>query len=200
MNEWLGSVGRRRRDLSYIACLASAAAPTAVIALAIARTADGKHPIFHQVRRGKDGSSFTIYKVRSQSTPGVTTGVGRVLRFTGVDELPQVYNVIRGEMSLLGPRPLIPTDIDEMSQALSSKMYSAWLNAYDYAGPGCLSSFAHFARRQGRTVDRQKLLEMRAELDTQDVKLSSPAYERSLLWRIGPTALHMIRHPDDSLY
>jgi len=199
-NEWLRSARRRQRDIRYISYLIPLAAPTGLCAIVTARIVDGRQPIFRQVRRGKDGIPFVIYKVRSQSAPGVPTRIGHVFRFTSVDELPQFYNVTRGEMSLFGPRPLMPSDINEMSQALPSKIFREWLIAYDHAGPGCLSSFAHFARRHGRTVNRQKLLEMRAALDTQDVKLSSPNYERLLLWRIGPTAIHMIMYPGDSLY
>lgn len=199
-NEWLRSARRRQRDIRYMAYLIPLAAPTALCAIMTSRIVDGKLPIFRQMRRGKDGVPFVIYKVRSQSQPGVPTRIGRVLRFTGVDELPQFYNVARGEMSLFGPRPLIASDIDEMSQALPSKIFRDWLSAYDHAGPGCLSSFAHFARRHGRIFDRQTLLEMRAALDTQDVRLSSPNYERFLLRQIGPTAIRMIRHPGDSLY
>lgn len=199
-DEWLGTARRRQRDIRYMACLMPMVAPAALCAVAIARVADGKEPIFRQERRGKDGIPFVIYKIRSQSTPGIPTRVGRALRFTSVDEIPQFHNVARGEMSLFGPRPLVPGDIDEMSQALPSKVFRDWLSAYDRAGPGCLSSFAHFARRHGRTVDRQKLLEIRAALDTKDVMLSSFNYERSLLWRLGPTVMHMIRHPGDCLY
>jgi lipopolysaccharide/colanic/teichoic acid biosynthesis glycosyltransferase len=91
-----------------------------VIALLIKLGAPG--PVFYRaVRVGKDGAPFRIYKFRSmvvgadKSGPGITTAddrritrVGQFLRKTKLDELPQLINVLRGEMSLIGPRPEDP--------------------------------------------------------------------------------------------
>lgn len=86
--------------------------------------ADSKGDVlFRQTRIGKDGTPFTIYKFRSMKmgTPNVATAEfenpedyitksGRILRKLSLDELPQLFNVWKGDMSFVGPRPLIPDE------------------------------------------------------------------------------------------
>jgi lipopolysaccharide/colanic/teichoic acid biosynthesis glycosyltransferase len=88
-------------------------------------------PIFYsQARMGRSGKPFTIYKLRSMrhqcesksgpqwSTPGDPriTFIGRILRKTHIDELPQLWNVLRGEMSLAGPRPERPEFVPQLAK------------------------------------------------------------------------------------
>lgn len=85
---------------------------------------DSKGPVFfRQIRIGKNSEPFTIYKFRSMriDAPNVATAEfenpedfitksGKILRKTSLDELPQLLNVFKGEMSFIGPRPLIPSE------------------------------------------------------------------------------------------
>jgi exopolysaccharide biosynthesis polyprenyl glycosylphosphotransferase len=98
----------------------------AVFALIIRR--DGGPVLFRQTRIGEGGRPFTILKLRTMR-PGATddwstagdvrvTGVGRFLRRTHLDELPQVLNVLRGDMSIVGPRPEQPGFVDRLEQVV----------------------------------------------------------------------------------
>lgn len=104
------------------AVLALAAPVVLVIALAI-RVSMGRPVLFRQVRPGLHGRLFCIYKFRTMTDARDAQGrllpdgerltlLGRFLRSTSLDELPQLWNVLRGEMSLVGPRPLLPEYLD----------------------------------------------------------------------------------------
>jgi lipopolysaccharide/colanic/teichoic acid biosynthesis glycosyltransferase len=88
------------------------ALPMALVAVAIL-LADGPPVLFRQERLGRHRRRFTILKFRSMRN-GEVTGVGRMLRATGLDELPQFINILRGELSAVGPRPLTQADVERL--------------------------------------------------------------------------------------
>jgi len=88
-----------------------------MIIVAIAIKLESKGPaLFKQVRTGKGGKNFNLYKFRSMTvdndvlnfkTENKITKVGKFIRKTSLDELPQLFNILKGEMSFIGPRPWI---------------------------------------------------------------------------------------------
>ena len=78
------------------------------ILVAVAIKCDSKGPILVPTKRAANGRHFTAYKFRCTLHDGSPTRLAPFLRFTGIEELPQLYNVFRGEMSCLNPRPEAP--------------------------------------------------------------------------------------------
>jgi lipopolysaccharide/colanic/teichoic acid biosynthesis glycosyltransferase len=93
----------------------------AICAAAIVKD-DGRPVYFHQSRAGKDGRVFRLHKLRTMAvgteeiagsypTPAMITKVGGVLRRFSLDEIPQLINILRGEMSFVGPRPTLESQV-----------------------------------------------------------------------------------------
>lgn len=122
----LGLCVKRAIDLVGGAALLILASPLlAAVGLAV-RTRLGRPVLFRQLRPGQRGRVFTIYKFRTMTEPrgdenagqsdaDRLTSLGRFLRSTSLDELPELVNVVRGDMSLVGPRPLLVEYLDRYS-------------------------------------------------------------------------------------
>jgi O-antigen biosynthesis protein WbqP len=114
---------KRWLDFVFAALAILCLSPLLILAALIIRVQDGGPAIFRQVRVGRDLQPFTIFKFRSMpvTTPDLAsadarkvtiTPFGRFIRRTNIDELPQLFNILRGEMSLIGPRPALPSQTE----------------------------------------------------------------------------------------
>jgi exopolysaccharide biosynthesis polyprenyl glycosylphosphotransferase len=125
----LSAAAKRALDVAVAALGMLLAAPVVALCALLVRL-DSRGPAFYrQERVGQDGRPFAVWKLRSmvdraeeESGPRFSasgdariTRVGRILRKARLDELPQLWNVFRGDMSLVGPRPERPEFIDELS-------------------------------------------------------------------------------------
>jgi exopolysaccharide biosynthesis polyprenyl glycosylphosphotransferase len=133
-------VAKRGLDVLVAAAALAALAPVlAAVALAV-RLESGAPVLFRQTRVGRDRRPFRILKFRTMRTrpepvrsvtprtplenvadPSLVTPVGRFLRRTGLDELPQLVNVLRGEMALVGPRPFVPEECLGLTGAVARR-------------------------------------------------------------------------------
>jgi lipopolysaccharide/colanic/teichoic acid biosynthesis glycosyltransferase len=120
-------MAKRALDLVGATALLVLSSPLMALAALLIRLESRGHPIYKQRRVGRHGRPFEIYKFRTmvdgaeyvgaglavnQGDPRITR-VGHLLRRWSLDELPNLVNVVRGEMSLVGPRPTIQVQVDQ---------------------------------------------------------------------------------------
>jgi lipopolysaccharide/colanic/teichoic acid biosynthesis glycosyltransferase len=123
-------MGRRLFDLVVAATALVVTSPIMLAALITIRIESPGSPVYRQRRVGRDGAPFEVFKLRTMVTgaehigPGLAvsegdtriTRVGRLLRRTSLDELPNLLNVLRGEMSIVGPRPTVPVQVERYTE------------------------------------------------------------------------------------
>jgi lipopolysaccharide/colanic/teichoic acid biosynthesis glycosyltransferase len=121
---------RRAVDVAVAGAGLVAVSPMLALAALAVKLDDGGPILFRQVRVGKDGADFELLKLRTMIVGAESQGagyavdrgdsritrIGRFLRRTSVDELPQLWNVVRGEMSLIGPRPTLRYQVDRYDE------------------------------------------------------------------------------------
>jgi len=123
-------VTKRALDLLIGGLATLVSAPLVALAVLAIRLESPGHPIYRQRRVGRDGKPFDIYKLRTMVRGAEFTGaglaiqegddritrVGAFLRRTSLDELPNLWNVVRGEMAIVGPRPTVQVQVDQYSE------------------------------------------------------------------------------------
>jgi lipopolysaccharide/colanic/teichoic acid biosynthesis glycosyltransferase len=118
---------KRIFDVAASAILLTLTAPIAILVLIFVLLDCGLPVMFWQMRVGRLGRRITVYKFRTLRAPYTRDGdvrpeqervsaIGRLLRRTHVDELPQLFSILRGEMSFIGPRPLLPVDLSRQAK------------------------------------------------------------------------------------
>jgi lipopolysaccharide/colanic/teichoic acid biosynthesis glycosyltransferase len=127
---------KRALDLVIAVPGAALSAPLVALAALAIRLESPGHSIYRQTRVGKDGRQFSIYKLRTMVRGAESTGaglaiqegderitrVGALLRRYSLDELPNLWNVVRGEMSIVGPRPTIPVQVQHYTDRQRARL------------------------------------------------------------------------------
>lgn len=141
---------KRMIDLLLSSFLILILIPVMILTALLIRLEDCAPAIFKQIRVGKNNIQFTIYKFRSMPFGACNvssaeaynvkfTLVGRIIRRTNIDELPQLFNILFGQMSFVGPRAALPTQFSLVKMRKNNGVYRAFpgltglaqVNSYD---------------------------------------------------------------------
>ena len=112
---------KRIFDLAIVFLAFPFALPLTILGIIVTLLSSKGGVFFSQKRIGRKGQPFTIYKNNggyTQANDSRITPIGKILRFTKIDELPQLYNVLKGDMSIIGPRPEIPEYVEKCAEQM----------------------------------------------------------------------------------
>jgi len=176
-----GYRGKRALDVVVASALLAVSAPALTLAALLIRLETHGHPIYRQRRVGRHGEPFELYKLRTMISGAETMGaglainegdsritrLGAVLRRTSMDELPNLVNVLRGEMSIVGPRPTVQVQVDRYTERQRGRL-------------DVLPGLTGWAQVQGRA---SLPWSERIELDLWYVEHVSLALDLRILWQ-----------------
>jgi Undecaprenyl-phosphate glucose phosphotransferase len=190
----MNSVLKRAVDIAFSASVVFVGAiPAGIIAFLIRRSSPG--PVFYrQQRMGLDGKAFTVYKFRSMPVDAEdvsgpiwardddprATPIGRWLRRRDVDELPQFWNVLRGDMSIVGPRPERPFFVEQFKHKIPQYMLRHKVKAG-------ITGWAQVNGWRGNTS-----LEKRIEFDLYYIENWSLSLDFKIIWLTVLKGLHRL--------
>ncbi|MCH5319789.1 MAG: sugar transferase [Paramuribaculum sp.] len=192
INSKKGRIAKRIFDIA-VSSLALVAFPIILIPAAISIKLTSKGPVFYrQLRTGRNGRTFLCYKFRTmrndandlpvrRNDPRVTT-VGRIMRKTSIDELPQIINVFLGQMSLVGPRPHMVTH---------TLFYQSIIRDYNRrlaVKPG-ITGLAQISGYRGAT-DRPSKMQRRIDADLAYIETWSPWLDIKIILRTVANIIH----------
>jgi lipopolysaccharide/colanic/teichoic acid biosynthesis glycosyltransferase len=179
---------RRAFDVTLAAAALVASAPVLAVAIIAIRLESRGHPIFRQRRVGLHGREFDVLKLRTMVAGAENLGaglvveqgdarvtrVGALLRRTSLDEVPNLVNVLRGEMAIIGPRPTVPVQVAQYTDRQRLRLN---------VRPGITG----WAQVNGRA---SLPWSQRIELDLHYIEHRSLLLDLQILWRTARMAVH----------
>lgn len=187
------TVAKRAFDYLFGIVLAVLSFPFLLLAMLIVRIASPEAPVlFRQERIGRKRRTITIYKIRSMTAETDDEGRllpdemrlkpwGKLIRKTNLDEIPQIFNILKNEMSLIGPRPLLPREMLVMSEEEQELRQSVF--------PGITG---WEAVHEGESSSRREM----AEFDLEYVRNWSLALDLKIIFMTAYIVLGFRRPPD----
>lgn len=183
-NSFYTNYGKRLFDLALTVPGLVVLSPVFVVVALVVWWKLGRPVIFRQQRPGLNGKPFTLYKFRTMTDERDEdgnllpdkerlTGLGRLLRKSSIDELPELFNVLKGDMSVVGPRPLLPEYLPYYTERERKR--------HDVL-PG-ITGLAQIEGRNNLDWDR------RLELDVQYVERSSYWFDMLIVLKTIPSVL-----------
>lgn len=184
---------KRAADI-FVAIISILALAFVWVIVAVLVKADSKGPVlFKQQRFGKDKKPFTIYKFRTMTTEApknsptndledasiYITTTGRIMRKLSIDELPQFFNILKGEMSLVGPRPVVLNEVDLISERdkYNANSCRPGITGWAQANGRDEISISQKAQLDGEYVDKFGLtMDLRCLVKTVDTILFAKGY------------------------
>lgn len=177
---YLHSRRKRALDLAVAVPLLTLTAPIVGLAALAVRLESHGHPIYRQQRVGLGGHTFEVLKLRTMVSGAEHMGagmavdagdtritkIGALLRRTSIDELPNLINIVRGEMSLIGPRPTIQVQVDQYTDRQKQRLtvrpgLSGWAQVNGRASlpwPERIELDLHYIERATLRMDLRILL------------------------------------------
>jgi lipopolysaccharide/colanic/teichoic acid biosynthesis glycosyltransferase len=184
---WRARALKRAIDIAAALALAILGAPLCVLVAIAIRLEDGGPVLFRQIRVGRGGAAFTLYKLRSMrrdaevdsgpqwAAPGDArvTRIGRWIRSLRIDEIPQAWNILAGHMSFVGPRPERPEFVAVLRRAI------AGYDERHQVRPG-LTGWAQVNQPYSGTIEdaRRKL-----DYDLEYLRMWSPGFDAHIMVR-----------------
>jgi len=197
-------------DRLIAVCVLIATLPIVAISALAVVIEDGGPAIFRQRRIGQSGKPFDLFKLRSMRTVSAGTGitargdpritrVGKILRKYKLDELPQIWNILRGEMAFIGPRPEVPEYVDTCDRRwrviLSVKPGLTDLASLLF----CNEEQVLSQQCDIETFYRTYLLPRKLELSSQYIRTRSFTTDVKLIWLTIAHCLRPNRNPSSSI-
>ncbi|MBQ6266780.1 MAG: sugar transferase [Clostridia bacterium] len=185
---------KRVFDLGTALVGGAVSAPVLLGAMAVVRLRSPEDPvIFRQTRTGYHGAPFTMYKLRSMTNERDAQGNllpdaqrlkswGKVMRKLSIDELPQILNIVKGEMSWVGPRPLLPEEMNVMTPAEQAERQSVLPGVTGWE-----------AVNEALSDSRRRM----AEFDLEYVRNWSLGFDLKILLRTAAILAGVRRAPDE---